>query len=435
MSAEPEAQAMNADTEKDWRHRLDQIVTMVREMSLQTDPEMMVRAYIRRIRGLMPIERTLSVSRRNLSAPHYRITRSSLWKEEINPWKQQGKLPQLEGGFIADIIYGEEPIVIEELQIPKDDPAASYFRGMRSLIALPNYDQGMALNWTFLMQPRPNAFDPTELPDRVWMSNLFGRATSNLVLKEELREAMAFVERELNTVASIQRSLLPSVIPQIPNLSLAASYHTSKWAGGDYYDFFPLADDRWGLLIADVSGHGTPAAVMMAITHAIAHGHPGSPEPPSQLLEHVHQRLYSRYVGDSGTFVTAFYGIFDPHARTLNYACAGHNPPRLKRCADGTVSALDAASGLPLGLFEGQTYDQATIQLAPGDQIVFYTDGITDTANPQGELFNVDRLDQSLETCRNDAEALISSVLQALQTFAQGIPPEDDQTLIVAKVS
>ncbi len=90
--------------------------------------------------------------------------------------------------------------------------------------------------------------------------------------------------------ADIQRSLLPKTIPTIPGLGLAAHYQTSQWAGGDYYDFFPLTDGRWGIMIADVSGHGTPAAVMMAITHSIAHAYPGPPDPPAAMLEHVNQR-------------------------------------------------------------------------------------------------------------------------------------------------
>ena len=123
------------------------------------------------------------------------------------------------------------------------------------------------------------------------MSSLFGRATHNLVLRNELKHAYEIVERELKVVADIQRSLLPQVLPKIPNLELAAYYRTSRWAGGDYYDFFPLPDGRWGILVADVSGHGTPAAVMMAITHSLAHSLPGPADPPAALLGHVNRQL------------------------------------------------------------------------------------------------------------------------------------------------
>ncbi|WP_233578216.1 PP2C family protein-serine/threonine phosphatase [Tautonia sociabilis] len=341
----------------------------------------------------------------------------------------------IEGGLLADLIYADEPRILNDLRVDPDDPAAPYLEGMRSLMALPNYDQGQALNLVVALNAEPDAFDVETLPERVWMSNLFGRATANLVLRQELERAYTVVDRELRRVAEIQRSLLPKILPAIPRLSVAAHYQTSQWAGGDYYDFFELPNGKWGLLIADVSGHGTPAAVMMAITHAIAHGHPGDPEPPAKLLEHVNDRLAALYTADGGSFVTAFYAIFDPSRRTLIYANAGHNPPRLKRCADGTVGGLEAVGGLPLGVFPGISYEQGELTLVPGDQLVLYTDGITDATDPDGRPFGLERLDRSLSTCRQDADELIAAVLRALDRFTAGHPAEDDRTLLVAKVN
>ncbi len=419
----------------DWKQRLDQIVAMMREMSLQTEPEAMVRAYGKRMREILPTDRSVSLSRRGLEFPKYRITRSSTWTEPINPWKQRERLPLLEGGLFADLIYSNEPRIINDLTVDPDDPAADYLEGMGSIMVLPNYDRGVALNVSVMMREGPDGFDVETLPERVWMSNLFGRATHNLVLTEEVRQAYAVVDRELNHVAAIQRALLPRKIPTIPRMNLAAHYQTSRWAGGDYYDFFELPDNKWGLLIADVSGHGTGAAVMMAITHALAHGHPGHPEPPAALLTHVNQNLIERYTGDTGTFVTAFYGIFDPETRTLTYASAGHNPPRLKRCEDGSLHSLDEVGGLPLGLFSGIEYSQSTLRLRPGDQIIFYTDGITDASNAGGKLFGADRLDEVLVDCHEDADSLIRAVLDAVARFTDGQPAEDDRTMLIAKVS
>jgi sigma-B regulation protein RsbU (phosphoserine phosphatase) len=227
---------------------------------------------------------------------------------------------------------------------------------------------------------------------------------------------------------------LPPELPKISNLDLAAYYQTSHRAGGDYYDFFPLPDGRWGILIADVSGHGTPAAVMMAITHSIAHTQPGPPTPPSRMLNYLNKQLTCRYTINSGSFVTAFYGIYDPKTRELVYSSAGHNPPRLKRCQDGTMASLDGAGGLPMGVDPHEEYREAAHQLRPGDQIVFYTDGITEAHNPRHEMFGVERLDQSLELCTFAATPLIDAVLSALNEFTAGQPADDDRTLLVAKV-
>jgi sigma-B regulation protein RsbU (phosphoserine phosphatase) len=228
---------------------------------------------------------------------------------------------------------------------------------------------------------------------------------------------------------------LPAELPKIPTMGIAAHYQTSQRAGGDYYDFFPLPDGKWGILIADVSGHGTPAAVIMAVTHTIAHTYPGDPCPPGRLLAHVNRVLTERYTGESGTFVTAFYGIYDPAARTFTYASAGHNPPRLKRCADGSLASLDGVQRLPLGIAADEVYPEKVWQLQVGDQIVFYTDGVTEATSATGELFGVQRLDQVLADCSVQASDLLKSVLEALDAFTAGQAPTDDRTLLVAKIS
>jgi phosphoserine phosphatase RsbU/P len=418
----------------DWRERLDFIVDMMREVSRYTDPQAMVRAYGEKLQQIRIVDRRLSLSRRGLRFPQYRITRSTTWADDVNPWKEPDRLPLLNGGLLSELIYHDRPSVIDDLTIAPDEPAADYLTGFRSLLSIPNYDQGEALNMVILLQQRPYAFTREEIPDQVWRSNLFGRATQNLVLKEELREAYQALDQEMKSVGEIQRSLLPAQLPQIPTLDLAAHYQPARRAGGDYYDFFPLPDGRWGIFIADVSGHGTPAAVLMAVTHCIAHTHPGPPMPPGKVLDYLNYHLTTRYVGLSSTFVTAFYGIYDPTQKSLSYACAGHNPPRVKRCQDGSLLSLDQARGLPLGVLADGGYPETTEQLQQGDQIIFYTDGITEARSPSGELFGAERLDRELENCSLQAQALLASVLNAVNAFAGNRPADDDRTIIVARV-
>jgi sigma-B regulation protein RsbU (phosphoserine phosphatase) len=419
----------------DWRERLAFVVATMREMSQQTDAQAMNAAYRARLRKVMPVDASLSLSRRDLAPPRFRITRSSTWHEEINPWKQKERLPLLEGGLLAELIYGDEPRLFDDLRVAPSDPAFEYLGGYRSVAAIPMYDQGVALNMVLLMRAEPGAFPPEQFPQMVWMSNLYGRATLNLVLSEQLKEAYELVDYELKVVGEIQRSLLPAGMPAIPTLALAAHYQTSRRAGGDYYDFFALPEGKWGILIADVSGHGTPAAVVMAATHSLAHTYPGTYLLPSQLLDHVNRHLHALYTSHSGTFVTAFYGIYDPQARTLTYASAGHPPPRLKRCEDGTLALLDRAGGLPLGIWAEEHYLDETHQLVPGDQLVLYTDGITEAHDQAGAMFGLSRLDKVLEDCAVGASGLLESVLAELEAFTGGQPPHDDRTLIVAKVS
>jgi sigma-B regulation protein RsbU (phosphoserine phosphatase) len=425
---------LTGDGESDWNKRLAIVVETMREISLQTDPEAMVRTYAQKVRQLLPADRRLSLSRRDLSAPRVRITRSTTWKEYINPWQERDRLPVLDGGLLGELIHGDEPRLIDDLQVHAGDPAAEYLAGQRSLLAIPLYDQGVALNMVVIMRKDPAAFRREQFPELVWLSNLFGRATNNLVLADQLRKANTAIDEELKIVGDIQRSLLPAQLPRIPTMDLAAFYQPSRRAGGDYYDFFPLAGDKWGILIADVSGHGTPSAVLMAITHAIAHTFPGEPIPPSRLLTYVNNQLAKRYTNHSETFVTAFYGIYDPARKELTYASAGHNPPRVKRCQDGTLKTLDGVPSLPLGIAPDLAYVETCQKLQSGDQIVFYTDGVTDAQNPSGELFGTNRLDEVLENCSLEAAALLDSVLRSVEQFAGGHPADDDRTVIVARI-
>jgi serine phosphatase RsbU (regulator of sigma subunit) len=248
------------------------------------------------------------------------------------------------------------------------------------------------------------------------------------------------LDRELQAVGEIQRSLLPIKLPAIPGLEIAASYQTSRRAGGDYYDFFRLPAEhgdgghaRYGILIADVSGHGTPAAVLMAVTHSIAHGFDHLASPPGELLAFVNRRLCDHYTASTGTFVTAFYAIYDPLTRELTYSSAGHNPPRLRGGDADAFEPLDHAVGFPLGVVRDEEYASATRTLRPGDTLVLYTDGITEARNERDEQLGVARLDRALAGDDRHPDALLAAALATVRQFA-GELPEDDRTLLVLRV-
>ncbi|HEX8913981.1 MAG TPA: SpoIIE family protein phosphatase, partial [Humisphaera sp.] len=345
-----------------WQQELAIIDRAMRAISGISDPEEMVGVYWEHIGQLVKIEDYVAVSRRGVAPPEYLVTRSSRFTEDLNPWTQRGRLPRLSGGVLGEIAYADAPTFIDDLpaRLAPDDPGRFYLEGFQSLVALPQYDGGDGLNVTAFMMKPGDSIDPAFIPMLHWQSGLFGRGTQNLVLKNELSAALGRLDEELRAVGAIQRSLLPADLPPIPGYELAAHYQTSARAGGDYYDFFPLADGSWGIFIADVSGHGTPAAVLMAITHALAHAQPGAHTPPASLLSHLNNRLTHSYTR-GGTFVTAFYAVLDPVARTLAYARAGHNPPRLIR--GGRAMSLDEAGALPLGILPDQSYDESTVRL------------------------------------------------------------------------
>jgi sigma-B regulation protein RsbU (phosphoserine phosphatase) len=424
MSVKPEFQ--------NWRKRLDFIVETMKQMSLHTEPQAMVRDYGQRMRELLSNDGFIAVSRRDLATPKYRITRSNLWEREVNPWKEKHLLPVLEGGVLGRVLYSNEPSIIEDFQVDAHDPAADHLKTARCLAAIPNYDQGESLNMTVLKWDRPRAVGLEQFPELVWMGNLFGRATQNLVLSEQLREAYEIVDHELRTVAEIQESLLPAELPEIPSLELDVHYQTSHRAGGDYYDFFRLPDGRLGMLIADASGHGTPAAVVMAITHSLAHAYPASPEDPAEFLSHLNGHLARRRQTQSHSFVTAFYGVFDPRGRELRYASAGHEPPRWRSVDGERVVPIDDAQSLPLGVIDDETYKERMIRLQAGDQLTLYTDGITETQNTGGDFFGYEGLDDALRLSNGAPRSMIDQVIDAIGRFSDDAPAHDDRTIIAA---
>lgn len=410
----------------------------MRTISSITDPNEMVDAYWSGVGDLVPGDDFVAVSRRGVPSPEYLITRSSRFPEDWNPWTQRDRLPRLRGGLLGEIAYAEAPVVIEDLpaRLKPDDPAHFYLEGFGALVALPQYDGGAALNVSATLLKSAAEIDYEFLPMMHWQAGLFGRGTQNLVLRNQLDAAVRELDKEMQVVGEIQRSLLPQELPQLPGYEFAAHYRTSARAGGDYYDFFPLPDGQLGIFIADVSGHGTPAAVLMAITHAIAHTTPGSHHPPGALLTHINHHLARSYT-KSGTFVTAFYGVLDPMTRQLTYATAGHNPPRLAR--DGKVLSVEGPGGVPLGILDDAVYVESRGALEPGDVLIFYTDGITEAiamgpAAASRSMFGTRRLDAALTSAsgRSAAECL-DEIRSAVVAFSGEGAPVDDQTLIAVR--
>lgn len=422
------------DTEqRNWRARLAVSVEVMRELSRAADPQEMYAVFARRMVQLFPVSRHLTISRRGLRNPEYRVSRYSQWSDPVNPWKEAHRLPVHHGGLLAELLYADQPRVIDNLVLDPDDPASEYLAGQRSLVAIPHVESGPSQNMVIATRDDVDTFPRERVPDLLLLSNLFARATQTVVLSQAVKEAFDGLDYELRSIAEIQKSLLPAALPKVPHLDVAVHYQTAKRAGGDYYDFFPLSNDRLGVLIADASGHGAPAAVLMALAHSIAHTRPEPPQRPGEFLTYMNAHLTRRYTRPTGSFMTAFYAVFDPANATLSYASAGHNPPRLLRCADGFKLALNRAQKLPLGIKPDEVYLEQTLPLLPGDQVVLFTDGVIEAVNTEGDVFGSARIDEELETCLPTANALLRSILASHALFTSGTTPADDRTLVVVK--
>jgi sigma-B regulation protein RsbU (phosphoserine phosphatase) len=215
-------------------------------------------------------------------------------------------------------------------------------------------------------------------------------------------------------------------------MSIAIHYVPSSRAGGDYYDFFPLGAERAGFLIADVSGHGSPAAVVMAMLRVLLHTAPEPLDPPERVLATINARIREFTLREQ--FVTACYSVFDASSRTIAYALAGHNPPLVVRAHSGAIEEFQNPAGLPLGTLVNTVFTTRSARLEPGDTALFYTDGLTEAMNARGDLFGEERVYELLQRHRcESAERIRDALLVAMHMHEAGTAQADDVTLIVVR--
>ena len=427
----------------DPKARLALVRELLENVSQAQDP-MGIQMAFRQMWKLRPVDLYVSASVRGMEKGRYKITRIIDTQEvaqaeddgkeiyaRFDPWSNWDALPSYRGGFLGDLIDAEEPVMCAIDGLRGDPAIGDAASQMRAMMATPIFDHGRPLNWAFQFARDPDAFSEEALELFVMVANLSGTATRNLVAVKEAEQATRRLRAQFEEVARVQQSLLPRKLPDIPGLAIATSYLTSDQAGGDYYDFFPFEDGRWGILIADVAGHGAAAATVMAMLHAILHAYEGSGIHPHLVLEHANSRLVA--AGLEGAFTTAFLAVFDPSNGEFQFSRAGHNPPRLKRGRTGEVFALEEAGSLPLGVFEPLGGTSASIRLEPGDTVVLYTDGITEAFNDTREMFGVDGLDAALEGCSGQPGCVVDSVHGALFEHTHSRRRDDDQTIVALR--
>ncbi len=254
--------------------------------------------------------------------------------------------------------------------------------------------------------------------------------TARVCLEHFTEPERRSLEAELELAGAVQRSLLPQRPPTFPGLEIAAFSRPAQIVGGDYFDFFPFAGGRQGLVISDVVGHGLSSSLIMASLQTMLRTLAQEHSSPAELVARIN-RLCIHNIQFT-TFITLFLAAFDPAARELTYCNAGHNPPLLLR---RTSTEWLRPTGPAIGLTEESTYSDQTVSLAAGESLFLYTDGATETASPRGDLFGAQRLEALV---RRNATVLPQDLLQAvrggLEAFAGEAPPSDDLTMVALRV-
>jgi sigma-B regulation protein RsbU (phosphoserine phosphatase) len=238
------------------------------------------------------------------------------------------------------------------------------------------------------------------------------------------------IESELELAATIQRQLLPRDLPRVPGLELAARNRPTRQVGGDYFDLFPLSGGRLAFVVADVSGKGVPAALLVSTVHAAFHLQIDDAKTVADLIGRIDRHL-QRYAA-TRKFLTAFFGLLEPDSGTLRYVSAGHNPALLQR-RSGEFEQLKA-TGVPLGMFPNGSWKEESVTLERGDSLCVYTDGVSEALNAADEEFGLDRLGKLLLPSA-PVDLLCKSVFDAVEAFAADVPQYDDQTLLLVRRS
>ena len=261
------------------------------------------------------------------------------------------------------------------------------------------------------------------------------RTVENLLLWREAlssRDKLVAVQHELGVAQSMQQNILPQTFPTTENFDVYAHMIAARSVGGDFYDVYDLSNGRLGIVIADVSDKGVPAAMFMMASRTLLKACAFCSVSPSQVLGQVNQMLSEN--NEAMTFVTLLYGIYDPETRGFTYSNAGHNFPIVVR-PGSSVGLLESTGGIALGIEEEFPFQEETTTLEPGSMIVLYTDGVSEAERENGEMFEMERFGQIFkDNSYESAQQATDAVFDAVKNFVGDSPQSDDITCLVLKI-
>ncbi len=275
------------------------------------------------------------------------------------------------------------------------------------------------------------AFHEDDLALLTWVGKEINLAVERARMRRELLRRER-VERDMHLAAEVQRSFLPDGPPSVEGYEFALHHVSALGVGGDFYDFLPLGEGRLAIVVGDVSGKGISAALLMARLSSHTRFLALQCQTPGELLGRLNALLVER--APRGTFVTMLYGVLDLSARRLTVATAGHLPPLRVLPESGQVEEVCLPRQFPRGALAGQEHEAAVVDLHAGDHVVFYTDGVIDASNAEGEWYGENRLQRVAASAPREPQAMLDAVLTDLGAFADEGGQSDDITAIVLRV-
>jgi phosphoserine phosphatase RsbU/P len=344
--------------------------------------------------------------------------------------KDAGEI-RISRAIISEVVEQGRSILASDAQHdPRFSGSTVTFQNIRSVLAAPLGVGSEIFGIIYADSPvAETAFTEDHLKVLTTLASVAAIRVENARLQEERLEHHR-LEQELYLAREIQQRLQPAGPPEVPGYDLLGISFPSRTVGGDYYDFIRREDGRMVIALGDVSGKGTGAALLMSSLHAAIHAQAASHRSIAETITAVNRYLAASI--PSNRFVTLFYAELDPHTGGVAFLNAGHNPPLIVHAA-GTIEHL-AAGGMPLGISADAEFREGRTQLQPGDALVIYSDGVTETNNPCDEEFGVDRLQKIIVNNLERSAAGIRDRIEAeLSKFAEGTPAADDITLVIVK--
>jgi sigma-B regulation protein RsbU (phosphoserine phosphatase) len=340
---------------------------------------------------------------------------------------------QVSRTIVNQVAESGESILTDNAQSAYADTQSVVMMALRSILCVPIKVKDRLIGVVYVDNRLHEAtFDEGHLELVAAFASQAGVAIENARLYEIAVEK-GRLQRELEMAHNIQQELLPSSFPVLPGYELATYWDSAREVAGDFYDCFLVEDGQgMGVVIADVSGKGAPAALFMAVARSLIRGSALAADSPEDMLRQVNH-LITVDAGSSGMFVTVYYSLFKSGGHMLGVN-AGHNQPLLWRAKDGSLEWLPKG-GRALGWFEDLPINGYQCQLEPGDMVIFYTDGLTEAEQVNHAAYGEERLAEIVQqhANRTTAQGMIDAIIKSVQEFVGEAPPFDDRTIVVVR--
>jgi phosphoserine phosphatase RsbU/P len=423
-----EAQSVRLEEENKRLRRAVDELAILNDLALaisgSLDSQKIMRSIVSRsIRAIHAEQGDITLVDEDQMNPSHTLVRSMISSSSSSPL-------HLNQNLLGWMQINKKPLVIND---PRNDQRfrnVQWDPSIRSVLSAPLTVRSKLIGiLTLYNSSEPQGFSESEQRLLAIIAAQSGQVVENARLYEEELE-LQNVRREMDLAASIQKKLIPGLVPVIDGYTIAGRNMTAQTVGGDYYDFIKMDENRWALCLGDISGKGLPASLLMANLQAVLRGHVLHVDKPAAILRHANRQLYQSTSPEK--FATLFLGILDCENHTLTYSSGGHEHPYLLR-ADGNDLRLQAG-GVPLGMIDGMVYQEETVELRPGDCLYIFSDGVTDNVNSEMELYGEERMQSVLKEGYSEhqqPDKLIDKIFRASMLHSGKDQLFDDMTAVV----